>query len=202
MTEQRTPERILAAATELFAQRGYSGASVKELAEAAGVNIALISYHFGGKEKLYEAVLESQFAQINEIIERIDQVELSAVERIRRIGQISLLLHEKCPHFNRLMLSENVNPNRFYEARMQEHARDFRKRIQQIIDAGIEAAELRDDFDPQVAALGLVSMVQFYFSDRDFSGLFLDRKIEQDVDQAAYYITHAVELFLRSVVKA
>ena len=57
-----TQERLLAAAIKLFAQQGFDGTSVKELADAAGVNVSLISYHFGGKENLYRTCLE-QFGQ-------------------------------------------------------------------------------------------------------------------------------------------
>ncbi len=50
--------RQIAAAAPLFASRGYSGVTVRELAKAADVNVAAISYHFGGKRGLYLAALE------------------------------------------------------------------------------------------------------------------------------------------------
>ena len=43
-------DKLLAAGTELFAKKGFAGVSIRELAEAAGVNSALISYHFGGRK--------------------------------------------------------------------------------------------------------------------------------------------------------
>jgi AcrR family transcriptional regulator len=57
-TEQDTREKLLASAAQVFAQRGYSGATVKEISEAAGVNVSLISYHFDGKEGLFKSLLE------------------------------------------------------------------------------------------------------------------------------------------------
>ena len=48
-TLQDARERLLAAGAELFASKGFAGASIRELATAAGVNSALISYHYGGK---------------------------------------------------------------------------------------------------------------------------------------------------------
>jgi len=53
-----TRERLLEAAATLFATQGFSGTSVKEIAEAAGANISLISYHFEGKHGLYRSCLE------------------------------------------------------------------------------------------------------------------------------------------------
>jgi AcrR family transcriptional regulator len=53
-----TRRALLDAATRLFAQRGYDGTSVRDIAEAAGVNLAMVSYHFSGKEGLYAACIE------------------------------------------------------------------------------------------------------------------------------------------------
>jgi len=52
-----TRERLLQAATRLFADNGYRGASVRDICNLAGVNPGAVSYHFGGKRQLYRAVL-------------------------------------------------------------------------------------------------------------------------------------------------
>lgn len=51
-------ERILDAATRLFSERGFAGAPTRLIAEAAGLNIATVNYHVGGKRDLYLAVME------------------------------------------------------------------------------------------------------------------------------------------------
>jgi AcrR family transcriptional regulator len=53
-----TRDKLVAAAKELFAEKGYAGSTVKEIADQAGVNISLISYHFHGKEGLLRACVE------------------------------------------------------------------------------------------------------------------------------------------------
>ena len=57
--EENTAQRIVTAATELFASKGFDGTSTKEICEAAGVNIAAIHYHFGSKDELYKYIIES-----------------------------------------------------------------------------------------------------------------------------------------------
>lgn len=59
MTEdaRSTKERLLDAAEQMFADRGFDGVSIRELAAEARVNVAAINYHFHGKQKLFEAVL-------------------------------------------------------------------------------------------------------------------------------------------------
>jgi AcrR family transcriptional regulator len=53
-----TRERLIAAAIESFGHRGFDGASIRDIAHAARVNIAGIAYHFGGKDQLYAACLK------------------------------------------------------------------------------------------------------------------------------------------------
>lgn len=54
-------DRILTVAEEIFLQDGFDGVSVRELTEAAGVNVALVNYYFGGKRNLYLEVLRQKF---------------------------------------------------------------------------------------------------------------------------------------------
>src|SRR3954451_12770172 len=60
---ERSRERLLEAALEEFADKGYAGARVDAIAVRAGLNKQLISHHFGGKEGLYRAVMESRMGR-------------------------------------------------------------------------------------------------------------------------------------------
>lgn len=60
-----TKERILNAAEALFAQRGFDGASLRQLTTAAGVNLAAVNYHFGSKDKLVEQVFRRRLDALN-----------------------------------------------------------------------------------------------------------------------------------------
>jgi AcrR family transcriptional regulator len=70
-------ERILAAATGLIAERGYADAPIDAIAKAAGVTPPVLYDHFASKLALYEAVLDSHFANLREIWGRFPAAELS-----------------------------------------------------------------------------------------------------------------------------
>ena len=57
-------ERILAAALEVFAARGFDGARTREIAERAGANLGLIKYYFNDKERLWKAAVSRAFAEL------------------------------------------------------------------------------------------------------------------------------------------
>ena len=64
----QTREALLNAALEVFGRDGFHAASTRAISEAAGVNQALIAYHFGSKEGLYLAVFETITQTMNELI--------------------------------------------------------------------------------------------------------------------------------------
>ncbi len=72
-TRSNKRERILNAAERLFAKKGFHGVSVREIARAARVDVALVSYHVGKKAELFEAVLLRRAEMLNE--ERLQMLE-------------------------------------------------------------------------------------------------------------------------------
>ena len=62
--DAETRDRVLRAATELFAERGFHGTKVRDIAARAGANVAAGNYHFGSKRDLYLEVLRALFAEV------------------------------------------------------------------------------------------------------------------------------------------
>ena len=81
---QATRHGLLAAATELFAARGFDGVSVEQIAQRAGVTKALINYHFGGKHKLYVTIMTSTFS---DIVDRVESTSAGAAAGVRGAGR-------------------------------------------------------------------------------------------------------------------
>lgn len=56
---ENSKEKILNAATKLFAKKGFDGVSIREICKEAGINICMISYYFGGKNELYQSIINN-----------------------------------------------------------------------------------------------------------------------------------------------
>ena len=79
-SQDDTPQRMLKAATALFAERGVEKASLRELTQLAEVNLAAVNYHFGSKDALVEAVFEDLARRVNAMRLRNLQVVLDAAD--------------------------------------------------------------------------------------------------------------------------
>jgi len=106
-----TREKILEAAEVLFARRGLSGTRVREIAEAAGVNVATLYIYFPSKQDLYEAVLERGVRPLVEMMS-----EFAAGERGSRAMELlfNQVMHHlgTRPYFSRLVYLEAISEGR------------------------------------------------------------------------------------------
>lgn len=66
--ELNTEEKIKAAARKIFQQKGFAGARTRDIAEEAGINLALLNYYYRSKEKLFELVMQDSMKEILSII--------------------------------------------------------------------------------------------------------------------------------------
>ncbi len=82
-------DRILDAAEQLFARHGFYGVSVRDITKAADVDVALVSYHFGGKRELFAAVFQRRAEQLNpERLAMLENVRRAALPGIPTLEQI------------------------------------------------------------------------------------------------------------------
>jgi AcrR family transcriptional regulator len=105
----RTRTEILDVATREFADRGYNGARVDEIATKTRTTKRMIYYYFGSKEQLYIAVLERVYQQIRTAEQALDVEGLDPVDAIRRIAELTFDHHQSHPDFIRLVSIENIN---------------------------------------------------------------------------------------------
>lgn len=148
--------RIVEAAAQLFADRGFDGVSVRELAKRAGVNAAAVNYHFGGKEGLYHAVIrkliddtEPMFAPM---IERLrdgvarangDRAALAALASGLISGLIRSVLSSTNLHWRMpILLRESQQPSSAFAMLMQD-------RVNPVHDAIAELVGAATGYDPK-----------------------------------------------------
>ena len=106
---ERTRMEILEIASREFADRGFAGARVDEIASQTRTTKRMIYYYFGSKEQLFVAVLERAYATIRAAEQTIDVDHLDPAAAIRRLAELTFDHHEAHPDFIRLVSIENIH---------------------------------------------------------------------------------------------
>ena len=106
---ERTRREILDVATREFADRGFAGARVDEIAAQTRTTKRMIYYYFGSKEALFVAVLERAYAGIRAAEQAIEVDHLEPAAAIRRLAELTFDHQESHPEFIRLVMIENIH---------------------------------------------------------------------------------------------
>ena len=146
---ERTRAEILDVATQEFADRGYAGARVDEIAAKTSTTKRMIYYYFGGKEQLYVAVLEQAYSLIRSLEQRLDVEHLDPVEAIRELAGLTFDHHESHPDFIRLVSIENIHRAEHIAGSeaLSGLANPALDVLGRILERGWDAGVFRDDVD-------------------------------------------------------
>jgi AcrR family transcriptional regulator len=146
---ERTRAEILEVATLEFAEHGYSGARVDEIAERTRTTKRMLYYYFDSKEGLYTEVLERAYAGIRAAEQTVDVEHLDPVAAIRRLAELTFDHHEANPDFIRLVRIENIH--RAEHMRASGHFADLNSpaidRIARILERGRAVGVFTRDAD-------------------------------------------------------
>ncbi len=190
-----TREALIAAGAELFAERGYDGVPVAAIAERASVNKAMINYHFGGKRKLYLAIVSTTFAEIVERVERLAESPRPAPEVLRElIAAVGEAATRRHPHFCAMMLREVVAGGKHLDPVLIDKPARILGAVQRIVARGVDDGDFRP-VDPLLTHLSLVGSLVFFFATTRFRERVLAaRRPAIKPPDASAYVKHIQDL--------
>jgi AcrR family transcriptional regulator len=166
---QANRARIMKAAIEEFAARGFKGASMDAIAARTQTTRAMINYYFGSKEKLYIAVLEEAYSAIREAESALELDHLEPADAVRRIVEFTYNYYLENVGFVRIVVAENQARGRHLRKSrlMRTLNRPIIDRLARVIERGKAAGDFRPDADPveihkAIAALGMFNVTNQY----------------------------------------
>ena len=147
---ERTRAEILDVAGREFAERGYAGARVDEIAARTRTTKRMIYYYFASKENLFVEVLVRAYSVVRAAEEQVDVEGLAPREALRRIAELTLDHHESHPDFVRLVTIENMHAAQHLASspELSELGTPARDVLGRILENGVAAGEFRADVDP------------------------------------------------------
>jgi AcrR family transcriptional regulator len=198
-----TRDALLAAGTELFAERGYDGVPVSVIAEKAGVNKAMINYHFGGKRGLYLAIVSATFTEIVASVERLADSPRPAPEVLRDlVAAVGELATRRHPHFCTMLLREIVAGGKHLEPELLDKPARILGAVQRIVARGVREGDFRP-VDPLLTHLSLVGSLVFFFATAPFRERVLaTRRPALKAPAAGAYVRHIQDLLTHGLAAA
>jgi len=113
-----TEERILEAASKVFRQRGFDGARMQEIADAAGINKALLHYYFRSKEQLFERVFRASAKEFFGSLLTVLRSEEPLREKVVRLCDLYVSVSQEHPYIPVFILTEAHRKGAGFVARM------------------------------------------------------------------------------------
>jgi AcrR family transcriptional regulator len=159
----QTADRILNAAEELFAEQGYAGTSLREVADRVGLRIPSLYNHFPSKDALYTAVLERGIAPVLGILSGFADTDADIQPNSSEVARRVVRLLAQRPNLPRLVLHETLSGGQRLTPMLRQWIAPTFARAHEMIEMGPGAKRWRADQVP-LLVLALYHIVVGYFA--------------------------------------
>jgi|SRR5947209_8596171 len=190
--------KILTAAEELFAEHGFAGVGVRQIAAAAGVNGAMIHYYFGNKENLYRAIIENAATTVRGLIADAMRSATTLEERLTRFVKAYAGYIFGHPHLARILSREMLAGGHHLMQIIPKYAATNYGMLREAMAEGMRRGELRQ-IDVDLAPISLIGMIVVFQLVRPIITLGLG-KLQFDERFIERLAAHTVDLFLNGAV--
>jgi AcrR family transcriptional regulator len=176
---ERTRAELLAVATAAFAESGFSGTRVDEIAERTRTTKRMIYYYFGSKEELYLAVLEEAYRTIRQAEQSVHAGDLPPVEALRRIAELTYDHHLNHSDFIRLVSIENIHRGDYIRrlASLRELNQPAVTVLDTVLARGRAEGSIRSDVDALDVHLVISAYCFFQVANQHTFGYLFDRDL-------------------------
>jgi TetR/AcrR family transcriptional regulator, fatty acid metabolism regulator protein len=187
----QTRERIIAAATEVFARSGFHGARVADIAEHAGIAYGLVYHYFHNKDEILAAIFTERWAQYVSYLHEVGDMDLGFREQMRRLVHFWVEVYRREPDLMTVMINEVTRSYEFLESHDIATVMVAFEAIEEIIRKARERGEVSSDVDPQLA-----SYIVFGAAEMVLTGYVMRTLRRSDPDAFARDEAQMLELLL------
>ena len=175
-------ELIIQAAERLFGAEDFDAVSVRDIAREAGANVAMISYYFGSKEKLYEEVIRRRMDLNQSILKEIVTRKVSNWERVQIIIDHYVDTKFNNREFQKIMNREMSTDTRPHLRNLiVDRIRMNREMMMGLLEDGIRKKEFRKDVDIEMLLLNFFASMSQITGSTYFSCQMFNKKSPQEL---------------------
>ncbi|CAG5017525.1 Fatty acid metabolism regulator protein [Dyadobacter sp. CECT 9275] len=195
--------QIIEVAERLFANKGFAGTSVRDIAQEADINVSMISYYFGSKEKLIEALFNVRMVESRSRMENILQnEELTPLQKVNIWIDtvIDRLMGNQC--FYNIMMREQLSAER--TPIISDHILELKRRnialMNTLITAGQESGVFKKNIDLGLMTTTLYGTINQAIATQDFYKKINNLEALSD-EEFQIYLKRKLSVHLKSIFK-
>jgi len=169
-------QKIIDAATSLFAEHGLHGVSTRDIAKKSGMNLSLISYYFGGKEGLYQTVMEDfatlVYEEISALVDKDNKADVHPTnikKSITGVLEIFLKMRQHHPDIAKIMTREKLNGAACGGDLAENSFMRIGDKLKTIVVNGQKAGVIKKEINPDFFFFCLAESFLAYFNMLDFN---------------------------------
>lgn len=174
-------EHILDVAEQLFAEQGFEAVSVREISKAAAINIAMVSYYFGSKEKLYEEVINRKLISFDTFRSKIERLPTSKEKLFIMVDVFVDKFFERRQFQNIIFREMAMNQRTVMANKIATQLHQNFSFISDIIHKGIKYKEFKK-VDVELTVLSIIGIVRMYIT----SGTMACKILQLDTENVAF----------------
>lgn len=192
--------QILEVAEKLFSEKGFEGTSIRDISKHAKINIAMVSYYFGSKERLLEALILYKTSDLKLQLENLLQENLEPVEKVNKLIEI---------YVNRICLNKGIYRVLHFELNAKKREKSMiaftalkkgnLKSLESIIMQGQEKGVFRKDIIIPLITPTIIGTFFHFHMNRSFFEELLDLKTEEMFNN---YIKTSLTKHIQQTIKA
>jgi AcrR family transcriptional regulator len=180
----RTRERILQAATEVFARRGFHGARVADIAEVAGIAYGLVYHHFRNKDEILAAIFSERWSLYVRYVDEIATSPQGFREQIGHLVHFWVETWQQEPHLMTVMINEISRSYEFMEAHDVGTVLVAFDAVERLILRAQQRGEVRQDVDAKLVTYAILGMAEMILTGYVIGTLRRDSRDAYSRDEA------------------
>lgn len=152
LAKQRTRERVLAAARRLFSERGYEGATIRDIAQAAGMSTGAVFASFADKSELFEEILTADYEVIYAQMTQAARAAKTVDEALLGLFGVAYSFHVEQLPLLRASIAVSWTRSEAAERRARDDLKHIFRLIAEALQRGVDQGQLKSDIDAKLLA--------------------------------------------------
>lgn len=192
--------RILQVAEKLFAEKGFDGTSIRNISKEAKINIAMVSYYFGSKEKMLESLILFRTSDLKMQLENLLKENITPLEKINKLIELYITRINKNKgiykilHFELSSVKRQVNTKSFAEVKKRNL-----ESLRQIITEGQEKGDFTKDVNITLLTPTILGTFFHFQMNRPLYEDVLGLKTDEAFD---HYVHNDLKEHIQKTIKA